>query len=569
MKVFEILESQLKQEQEFITDSGEIKKWVIINHAQNQNPRLIELLISDEVLRKKFFRDIRGHLVFDFNLFVSFIENKNYFNDSYTRYKNQIGLTINGKYLKQSEEVALVWAFKDTVLEGGQTREDQKRPEIFFNEILAQDEINQLYEPKVLSNGYRNDITGKKSKVQSFQRTPSGTIKDNLIIKGNNLLAISSILPEFENQVKLIYLDPPYNTGNDSFGYNDNFSHSTWLTFMKNRLELAKRLLTKDGSIFVQLDWNESHYGKVLMDSIFGRDSFRNEIIWVYHGPGSPKMKQYNRKHDCILWYSKSPSEWVFNGNDVRMTSEVHVGGFNNEMSSEVSESYESKGKIPEDWWEVGRDKEEFLEEMGSLYDEYQTVIDNDWWKMAVAARIRVDGEKRTGYLTEKPYKLIERIIKAHSNVGDIVLDCFAGSGTTGIMASKLSRQFIMVEQLENTQKIIEKRFKKVEHVYFELSEYNQSFITQIHQAKNTKELLSIWKEMKHKSFIDYNLDIKKQDELIDSFKELTIEEQKLHLTEILDKNQLYINRSSIDDTDFNISKEDKDLTNAFYRPEK
>lgn len=569
MKIFELLESQLKQDQAFVTENGEIKKWVVINHAQNQNPRLIELLIDNEILRNTFFKPIKGHLVFDFNVFVSFIENKNYFNDSYTKYKNQIGLTINGKYLKQSDEVALVWAFKDTILEGGQTRENQNRPEIFFNEVLAQDEINQLLEPKVLTNGYRNDLTGRKSKVQTIQRTSSGLIKENLIIKGNNLLALSSLLPQFENQVRLIYLDPPYNTGNDSFGYNDSFSHSTWLTFMKNRLELAKRLLTKDGSIFVQLDWNESHYGKVLMDSLFGRDNFRNEIIWVYHGPGSPKMKQYNRKHDCILWYSKSASDWVFNGDDVRMTSEVHVGGFNNEMSAEVSEGYESKGKIPEDWWEVGRDKEEFLEEMGSLYDEYLTIENNDWWKMAVAARIRVDGEKRTGYLTEKPYKLIERIIKAHSNVDDIVLDCFAGSGTTGIMASKLGRNFIIVEQLEDTHKIIEKRFKKVEHIYFELSEYNNSFINQIHQAKNTKDLLKVWSEMKQKSFIDYNLDIKKQDEQIELFKGLTIEDQKRHLIEILDKNQLYINLSSIDDTDFEVSKDDKVLTNAFYGLEK
>ncbi len=553
MKLHNILQDTLKKEQNFITDNGEIKKWVVINYAQNQNEKLIELLLKNEELREKFFKNIKGYLIFDYKLFVSFIENKNYFNNSYTKYKNKIGLTIGNKYLKQLDEVSLVWPFKDTVLEGGQSKEEQKKSEIFFNEVLAQDEINQLFEPKVLTNSYKNNLTGEISN------------SDNFIIKGNNLLTLYTLLPVFERKIKLIYIDPPYNTGGDSFGYNDNFTHSAWLTFMKNRLEIAKKLLTKDGSIFVQLDWNEVHYGKVLLDSIFGRDNFRNEIIWAYHGPGSPKMKQYNRKHDNILWYSNSATDWVFNGDDVRMSSEVHVGGFNNEMNADVSKDYTSKGKIPEDWWETGRDKNEFLQEMGILYDEYLKIKDKDWWKMAVAARIRVDGEKRTGYLTEKPYKLIERIIKAHSNSGDIVLDFFAGSGTTGIMASKLGRQFILIEQLENTHTIIKKRFNDVEYVYYELKKYNQTFIEQIGKAKNTKKLLFIWKQMKEKSFLDYNLDIKKQDEEIEDFKNLPINEQKQHLFDVLDKNQIYVNLSSIDDKDFEVSETEKNFTNEFY----
>jgi len=567
MKLYETLEQQLKKEPNFVTDNGELKKWVVLNKAQNFDEELIGLLLDNADLKEKFFVNVKGTLVFNQNLFVQFLEQKNYLNDSYTQYKNKVGLTIDGKYLKQRNEVALVWPFKDCILEGGQSREEDKREEIFFNEILAQDEITQLLEPKVLTNAKRIDKDGEKP-LDGFNRNENGTITDNLIIKGNNLLALHTLKEEFTGKVKLIYIDPPYNTGGDSFNYNDRFNHSSWLTFMKNRLEIARDVLASDGSILVQADWNEIHYLKVLLDSIFERENFRNEIIWAYHGPGSPKMKQYNRKHDNILWYSKS-NIWIFNGDDVRMSSEVHVGGFNNEMSADVSNDYTEKGKIPEDWWEMGRDKEEFIEELSILYDEYERIQNKDWWKMAVAARIRVDGKKRSGYLTEKPYKLIERFIKAHSNENDIILDFFAGSGTTGYVANYLNRQFILIEQLDNTIEIIKKRFSEIPYVYLELKKYNQTFIEQIEAAKDTETLLQIWEQMKVKSFLNYNVDIKKQDEHIEEFKALTLAEQKQHLCELLDKNQLYVNLSSLNDADFACTEEEKKVTQYFYQIKK
>ena len=568
MKLYETLEQQLKKEPNFVTDNGELKKWVVLNKAQNFDEEIIGLLLDNAELKDKFFVNVKGTLVFKQNLFVQFLEQKNYLNDSYTQYKNKVGLTIDGKFLKQRNEVALVWPFKDCILEGGQSREEDKREEIFFNEILAQDEITQLLEPKVLTNAKRIDKDGEKP-LDQFNRNENGTITDNLIIKGNNLLALHTLKEEFAGKVKLIYIDPPYNTGGDSFGYNDKFNRSSWLTFMQNRLQIAKRLLAKDGSIIIQLDWNEIHYAKVLMDSIFGENCFRNEIIWVYHGPGSPKMKQYNRKHDNLLWYSNSDEKWIFNGDDVRMNSEVHVGGFNNAMNSDVSGDYTSKGKIPEDWWEMGRTKEEFLSEMESLFDEYKKIENKTWWNIAVAARIRVDGKKRTGYLTEKPYKLIERIIKAHSNERDIILDFFAGSGTTGYVADYLKRQYILVEQLENTQKIIKDRFKGKKYIYLELKQYNQTFIEQIESAKDTKAVLKIWEEMKAKSFLNYNVDIKKQDAHLEEFKALSLVEQKQHLCELLNKNQLYVNLSSLNDADFACTAEEMKVTNDFYQIKK
>ena len=152
MKLYETLVNQLKKENNFVTDEDELKKWVAINKAQNFDEKLIELLLENGELKEKFFVDVKGVLVFNQNLFVRFLEQKNYLNDSYTKYKNKVGLTIDGKYLKQRNEAALVWPFKDCILEGGQSKEEQKREEIFFNEILAQDEITQLLEPKVLTN---------------------------------------------------------------------------------------------------------------------------------------------------------------------------------------------------------------------------------------------------------------------------------------------------------------------------------------------------------------------------------------------------------------------------------
>ncbi|HDQ15846.1 MAG TPA: site-specific DNA-methyltransferase, partial [Bacteroidetes bacterium] len=158
------------------------------------------------------------------------------------------------------------------------------------------------------------------------------------------------------------------------------------------------------------------HYVKILMDEVFGEDNFLNEIIWCYTGPGSPGMKQFSRKHDTIFYYKMS-DEWVFNADDIRIESEVHSGGFKGEMDNSSSSKYTEKGKIPEDWWEF-----------------------------AVSSRFKVDGAKRVDYATEKPYKLLERIIKASSNENNIVADFFGGSGVTAKVANDLGRKFIHVD---------------------------------------------------------------------------------------------------------------------------
>lgn len=567
LHLFHELENLLRMNIKYCMEDGTLIKNKIVEDALALDSQLLKLLISHRGIKKQFFCEVDEMLVFDKVKFQRFVMNKSFLPDSYTAYKNRIGLTDDdGRFLRESRDVVLSWPYKDCILEGGQTKADAKRDEIFWSETLAPDEINRLAEPKAFTGFKRYEKDGEHT-VENILPT------DNFIIKGNNLLALYSLRERYREQVKLIYIDPPYNTGNDSFGYNDRFNHSTWLTFMKNRLEVAYELLSKDGNIFINLDWNEVHYCKVLMDEIFGRECFRNEIIWCYNGPGSPKMKQLNRKHDTILWYSRSAENWVFNGDDVRMESDVHVGGFNGEMGKESSSRYTEKGKIPEDWWEIFYNLSDLESELKTIYKEDYINENPDWFKAAVAARIRVDGKKRTGYLTEKPYKLIERIIKMGSNKGDLVLDFFAGSGTTGFVANYLQRRFILVEQLDETINLLKERFTpevcdtiSKTPIYMELALANQMFVEQIENATTTHELWDIWKRIQDKGFMSYRITARMINEHVDDFMALALNDQKRFLVECLDKNLLYVPLCDIDSEEYAIGDDDKRLTREFYK---
>lgn len=612
MNFYQTLENTLRKEPNYVTDNGELKKWVIINKAQNYDDELIELLLKDEILKQKFFKPIAGALVFNQHLFIQFLEQKNFLNDSYTQYKNKVGLTIDGKYLKQRNEVALVWPFKDCVLEGGQSREEDKREEIFFNEILAQDEITQLLEPKVLTNAKRYSTDGA-CLVSTFNRNEQGTITDNLIIKGNNLLALHTLKEEFAGKVKLVYIDPPYNTGSDSFKYNDSFSRSTWLTFMRNRLLIAKKLLHKDGTIFVHLDYNAIHYCKLIMDEIFGENNFINEIIWRRKQATSFGNSKFGITNDTILFYSNS-SNYTFNPiytiddentqNYIKERFVYDDGDGEKYMKSPLVNSlyrpnlkYVFQGiNPPNNGWLYSKEKMQFF------FDNNELIIPNDpnariyrkiflrGYKGQVIQNIWTDipivnpmAKEQVDFNTQKPEKLLQRIVESVTNENDIVLDYHLGSGTTAVVAHKLKRQYIGIEQMEYVKTVTKERIINViegeqggisksvnwqgggSFVYLELKKYNQTFIEQIEEVKDTETLLQIWEQMKIKSFLNYNVDIKKQDENIEAFKALTLMEQKQHLCEILDKNQLYVNLSALHDKDFACSDEEKRITKDFY----
>ena len=321
---FDTVLSVLKQDERFFAEDGTFLRNAVYEAAMQMDENLIHLLISNEDTKARFFKEIDGVLVFDKVGFAWVINNREFLPDSYTRFKNKIGLADeNGEMISTSGKVELVFPYKDCVLEGGQTKEDQKRSEIFYNETLAPDEVDMLFYPKVLTAAkrysYDGDVdilgnpTGENAEAVCADALTL-TDKDNLVIKGNNLLDIASLLKGYEKQVQLIYLDPPYNTTSDSFRYNDSFNHSTWLCFMKNRLEIARKLLSDTGSIYVQLDYNEVHYFKVLMDEVFGPDCFQREIIWDTQVLSGYKTMVNNwiRGHDSILFYTKKPTGFKF-----------------------------------------------------------------------------------------------------------------------------------------------------------------------------------------------------------------------------------------------------------------
>lgn len=639
MKLYETLEKQLKKEPNFVTDNGELKKWVVLNKAQNFDEELIGLLLDNADLKVKFFISVKGTLVFNQNLFVQFLEQKNYLNDSYTQYKNKVGLTIDGKYLKQRNEVALVWPFKDCILEGGQSREEDKREEIFFNEILAQDEITQLLEPKVLTNAKRIDKDGEKP-LDQFNRNEKGTITDNLIIKGNNLLALHTLKEEFAGKVKLIYIDPPYNTGGlgDTFTYNNNFKRSTWLTFMYNRLIAAKDLLRKDGILIVAIDENEQPHLGVMLKEFF--KDYEVHCITIVHNPRGVQGTNFSYTHEYAFFVVPKGQKLI--GNRIIDESEIDFSNLRNwggeslrrdakncfypivvdPKTSKIIEFGEvceddfhpSKREIIKDGkvyiypidndnierkWRYARQSVEEIKdllrarkksgqwdvEIGKNFGQYKTVwVDPKYDANEYGTKIvrRLVPENKFSF-PKSLYNVKDCVYAVVGNDKDaIILDYHAGSGTTAHAVLELNkedggnRKFIMCEQMDYVETVTSKRVQRVieqngsdEFVYLELKKYNQTFIEQIEEAKDTEALLQVWEQMKAKSFLNYNVDIKKQDEHLEEFKALSLAEQKQHLCELLDKNQLYVNLSSLNDTDFACTEEEKKVTQDFYQLKK
>lgn len=656
MKIYTTLKNLLQTEPNFVTDDGELKKWVVINKAQNYDEKLISLLLENEDIKLKFFISVKEVLIFNQALFIQFLEQKNYLKDSYTSFKNKIGLTIDGKFLNQRNEVALVWPYKDCVLEGGQSREEDKRKEIFFNEILAQDEINQLLEPKVLTNAKRYSVNGEKA-LDTFNRNLEGTITDNLIIKGNNLLALHTLKEEFAGKVKLIYIDPPYNTGSDSFGYNDNFNHSTWLTFMKNRLEVAKKLLTNDGVIFISVDDNEYTYLRCVLDDVFGSERFENifhikvrhenrilrqdaryqkviEQTICYSMPNfipnrlySEKDKNLDYNFDIKLNENSQPNKTEnINGFDI----EIYTKGNYEIIKSENGNLKEynirgslitQKGSASEFYELYLRNRKEIdgkralykILKMGEKGDglgfrfirQPFDLGNNGFYYQGKPIKGNEDkGNPYPNYFDfekefnnssdeggvifkngKKPEMFLSKIFEIANLKGkDIILDYHIGSGSTCATAHKFELQYIGLEQMQNQINLSIERLNNVinsdqtgisktvnwqgggEFVYLELKKHNQNFIDQIKEVKNLKAILKIWEDMKTNSFLNYNVDIKKQDEHIEEFKKLTLEEQKLHLVSILDKNQLYVNKSGLQDKDCNLTEEEIKVTKDFYQ---
>ena len=556
---FELLELlEQDPEKRFYADNGkDLLRNKVYECAMKMDKDLIKLLLSNDRMKDKFFTDIDGTLVFDKTAFGWAINNKAFLQDSYTRFKNTIGL-IDSKeqFISSKNDVVLSFPYKDCVLEGGQTKEDQKRGEIFYNELLAPDDVDRLLAPKVFTNMKRYTKDGEES-ITEFDD------KDNLLIKGNNLISIASLLKRYEGKIKCIYIDPPYNTGNDSFKYNDTFNHSTWLTYMKNRLIIARKLLSDDGSIYVQIDNNELHYLKVLMDEVFGVENFQREIVWVLKGVSGYKslINNFVRGHDTILFYTKT-NNYLFN---------KHYLPYSKEQLARFSSVDEN-----------GRKYKTITKERRLYLDEAKGLPISDVWDDIASFQTVVNAEELTGFPTQKPEKLIERIINASTNEGDIVLDFQAGSGTTAATAHKLGRHWITVEQMDYIESITKERLIKVingeqggisksvnwhgggSFVYCELKELNHKYIDEIQVADDNK-LDDLYKEITDSEFISYKADINKLKESEQDFKELSTEDKRNFLIQVLDKNLLYVNYCDMEDEDLAVTEEEKAFARSFY----
>lgn len=614
------LEQVLSKNPKFLVD-GVLNKNKLAELARQYSPDLLNQLMSNEKMTNHFFSKLQnGVLVFKKDIFLQFLNNKEFLPDSFTAYKTKIGLATGNKYISENQEVVLNFPYKDCILEGGQTKDDAKRQEVFFNETLAPTEINRLLDDKVLTNFKRYDETGEHN-VEEIKDT------DNLIIKGNNLIVLHSLKKRFAGKVKLIYIDPPYNTGNDSFNYNDSFNHSTWLIFMKNRLEVARELLSDDGLIFVQCDDNEQAYLKVLMDEVFSRNNFISNIVWKGRG-GRQDSKYIAQIHETIIFYAKNKELAILNKAFIEDTSNyayedsrgnyktqlIRKWGSNSRREDRPNLFYEvefegnkvlpilpngddgrwrwSKNRLEE---AIKNDMVVSLEKDGrtELYEKIykgdgkkQTVftswIDESFSGQGTKVLEEIFKEKVFDY--PKPEQLVKKFIDLTTDDGDIVLDYHLGSGTTAAVAHKMNRQYIGIEQMDYIETVSVKRLEKViegeqggisksvdwqggsSFVYCELKNNAQDFKNTVLEARESETLSQLFEQAKKSSFLSYRVDPKKLKK--SEFEKLSLAEQKQVLLELVDNNNLYVNYSEIDDSDYGISLEEKKLNKDFYGEE-
>ena len=633
----------LKTNPDFLDDADELILAAVRDHAWRLDHDLIKLLLKDEKIKATFFDEIDGHWIFNHNTFINYITDKNFLANSYTRFRNKIGLNIEGKFLRERGEVSLVWPYKDCVLEGGQTKEAEKRKEIFFNETLAQDEINRMFDPKVLTNWKRYTSEGEQD-VTEIQRDENGIIRENLIIKGNNLIALHTLKQQFRGQVKLIYIDPPYNTGNDSFGYNDSFNHSSWLTFMRNRLEVARELLKDDGVILIHIDDQEMHYLKIVADDIFGRDNFIATVPRKTRSGRNNVPYNLSQDFDWLLMYSNKATnkenifqrtisrryyttpdfpgdEWRLS--DITVQATIHerpncnftlVNPKNGQefpvnpnrcwgFPSDSFHDYYKRGKIvfpgDYDFLNIRRPalrvfKSEDIERRGIDYDKAS--VSSDFLNQAVDELLKsmmnskgtdeiVELFGRKAFAYPKNELLMQRVIEYTAKEGDIVLDFHLGSGTTAAVAHKMGRQYIGIEQMNYAEALPVERLNKViageqggvsksvnwqgggDFIYCELMQYNQAYMDKIGSAHSSEELIALWQDIAENSFLNWYVNEEMPQEAVNDFIAINdVEKQRHCLAELLDKNQLYVNLSEIEDADFAVNAEDKVLNKTFYR---
>ena len=605
-KLLSKLENIFKTDNRIFTNN-KLDYNLLIYYANNYDERVIKTLYNDDETRDIFFKQIDNINIFCLNTL----------NNSYISSKNWVLGAVNN-----NDDVLLNFPYKDCILQGGLTKDDIKTNEIFFNKSTSHNQINMLLSEKAFCN-FKQYGENTSDKFNDFMRDVNGTIKNNLLIKGDNLLVLHSIKSEFQKKVKLIYIDVPYNTGSDSFDYNDKFKHSTWLLFMKNRLEVARELLSDDGVIFVQCDDNEQAYLKVLMDEIFNIDNFVSNFMWL-HGKGK-KNKNVRTLQEYALCYAKninSLESWKqsksvsghMSNPDSDERGEWFSGSisFSEERSNKNHKNYyrikSPSGKFWNRQWLCDKNTMSKYIEDNKIYfgtaPDYNNVprekIFPNEDKQVIPENILSDlGTTRSAnnelnllfgenvFKNPKPEALMARIIEISTKENDIVLDFCAGSGTTLAVAHKMKRQYIGVEQVSHITDVALERLKKViageqggvsknmewngggEFIYFELAKFNNSIKKNILNAKNTAELLSIFNRLNDEFFICYeDATSKLYDEMNNTnsnFHIEDIESQKQKLIFVLNRSQIYVPKSECENIYYKMNKDDINFTNDFY----
>lgn len=514
MSFYNALLNVLKCDERFFTDDGQLLRNAVYEVAMQMDAKLIKALFDHEQTRKRFFTDVDGIAVFDKIGFGWVVNNREFLPDSYTRYKNKIGLINNkGEYISNSNDVELVFPYKDCVLEGGQTKEDQKRSEIFYNETLAPDEVDRLLCPKVFTNAKRFTSDGV-SNINDFSEN------DNLIIKGNNLLVISSLMKLYSGRVSCVYIDPPYyfrkNKPADAFKYNSNFKLSSWLLFIKNRLTVAKELLKNNGVILCHIGEDGVHYLKMLMAEIFGEENFVETFIWKNTDNPDSLSKKSRSSVEYIICFEKkqdSSKEYIgkqsengdapllnssntiheltfpkgsirFNINDgfydcskpdkVEILTPFYVIDGTNDREVIL------KGKFK--WGQPMLDKEVakgtyFIVKSNKFSVRFQRsesthmapekFIEENYLSKAIGVGTNEDASSHLKKMNidfsySKPESVVAFFLKAVTKENDLVLDFFLGSGTTAAVAHKMGRKYIGVDQMDYIEDVAVERLKKV-----------------------------------------------------------------------------------------------------------
>lgn len=618
-KLRQVLEKALRQEEYFVdSETGNINYIKVKDSADRIDEKLISILSQNKELKDKFFIKIKDVYVFNIQDFKFFLD-ENKIDNSYTKYANQIGLSFNGELVKDIDNVVLDFPFKDCVLEGGQSTEEgidtgfeysekskkyekheSNRKEIFFNQILAQDEIDRLFDKKALVNWKRFSKNGKKDGevVKEIKRDKNGLIKENLIIKGNNLLALQSLKSEFVGKIKLIYIDPPYNTqgGNQIFTYNNNFNHSTWLTFMKNRLEIAKILLTDDGVLEVAIDENEQAHLAILIDEIF--PEYERHCITIVHNPRGVQGNNFSYTNEFVFFVFKKglkiinkikreePLEEEFKdhgGESLRTDAKncfypiivkngkiIGFGGVPKDSFHPKKVVKKADGTLeiyPIDAKGIERKWVFALQTVEEIKDKLFVKTKSDG--EVDIFRIKDDMIPRTVWIGKRydastfGSKIVNKIIdgkkvsfpKSLYAVYDclssvlakdkdaIILDFFGGSGTTAHATVKLnnddggSRKFILIEQLDEHIEVAKERMKKEiadSFIYFELAKWNEKAKEEIQNSKDLSSLIKLFDSLYEKYFLNYNVNIK-------NFKEKIIKEENFKKLSLNEQKKMFL----------------------------